>query len=121
MISLAGIDASLLVWVWGRAPLNRDFCPLSDDDSEDLVFADDHVLDVFDPDLGAGVLADEDPIASFHLECDPFSTVVQTANSDGDDPRLHWLLLGCVGDDDAALGRLLGLHPLDQHAVVQRL
>src|SRR5580765_6944852 len=117
MICLAGMDASLLEW--GRAPLNWDSGPLNDD-SENLFFANDHVLAVFDPHLGPGVLADEDPIAGLHLELDPFAAVVQTACSDGDDNAFHRLLLGCVGDDEAALRRLLGLHPLDQYAVVQR-
>src|SRR5712671_4379103 len=101
MICFAAIETSLLVWVWARAPWNRVSGPLLKNDSEDLFFANDHVLDVFDPHLGAGVFADEDPIAGLHLELNPFAAVVQTACSDGDNPPFHRLLLGCIGDDEA--------------------
>ena len=44
---------------------------------------------------------------------------VAAARADGDDLALRRLLLGGVGDDDAAGGLLLGVDTLDDHAVVQ--
>src|SRR5688572_10635393 len=38
------------------------------DHAEDLVLAQDEVLDAFDLDLVAGVLAEEDPVAGLHVE-----------------------------------------------------
>jgi hypothetical protein len=46
--------------------------------------------------------------------------VVTLAGSDGVDLALLGLLLGGVGDDDPALGRLLLLDPLNQDAIVKR-
>src|SRR5438034_9282814 len=99
---------------------DMDSSPFSSaDDSENLFFADDHVLDVVDPDLGAGVLADEHAVAGLDLRCDPLAVVVQSTRSDGHDLPLQRFLLGRVRDDDAALRLLLGLDSLDQHTVVQ--
>src|SRR5256712_2277029 len=117
MISFAGMDSSLLER--GRAPLDRGSSPLSADDSEDLFFADDHVLDIVDLDFGADVLADEDTVSSLDIKRNPLAVVVQTTRSDGNDLPLERLLFGRVGDDDAALHLLVGLHSLDQDAVAQ--
>ena len=46
--------------------------------------------------------------------------LVAAAGTDGDDFALRGLLLGGIGDDDAALGFLLGIDALHDHAVVQR-
>ena len=48
------------------------------------------------------------------------AALVAGARADGDDLALLRLLLGGVGDDDAALGLLFGLDALDDDAVVQR-
>src|SRR5207245_6980072 len=117
MISFADMDSSFLER--GRAPLDRGSNPLSADDSENLFFLDDHVLDIVDLDLGADVLANEDTVAGLDVKRNPLTVVVQTASSDGYDLPLERLLLGRVGDDDAALHLLLGLDSLDQDTVVQ--
>src|SRR5712692_2417150 len=117
MISFADMDSSFLER--GRAPLDRGSSPLSADDSEDLLFADDHVLDIVDLDLGADVLADEDTVARLDVKRNPLPVVVETARSNGDDLPLEGLLLGRVGDGDAALRLLLGLDSLDQDTVVE--
>src|SRR6266571_4442573 len=118
MISFADMDSSFLER--GRAPLDRGSSPLSADDSEDLLFADDHVLDIVDLDLGADVLADEDTVARLDVKRNPLPVVVETARSNGHDFPFERLLLGCVGDDDAtALELLLGLDSLDQDTVVE--
>src|SRR6266849_1536784 len=117
MISFADMDSSFLER--GRAPLDRGSNPLSADDSENLFFADDHVLDIVDLDLGADVLADEDTVTRLDVEGNPLPILVKTTRSDGHDLPLERLLLGRVGDDDAALGLLLRLHSLDQDPVAQ--
>src|SRR5437867_10496323 len=117
MISFADMDSSFLER--GRAPLDRGSSPLSADDSEDLLFADDHVLDIVDLDLGADVLADEDAVARLDVKRNPLPLVVETARSDRHDLPLERLLFGRVGDDDAALHLLLGLDSLDQDTVVE--
>ena len=45
--------------------------------------------------------------------------LVAAAGADGDDLALRRLLLGGVGNDDAAGGLVLGVDALDDHAVVQ--
>ena len=50
---------------------------------------------------------------------DELAGLVAAARADGDDLALRRLLLGGVGNDDAALGLLLGIDTLDDHAVVQ--
>src|SRR5438552_2446498 len=117
MISFADMDSSLLER--GRTPLDRGSSPLSADNSEDLFFADDHVLDIVDLDLGADVLPDKDTVARLDVKRNPLPVVVETARSDSDDLSLERLLFGRVGDDDAALRLLLGLDSLDQDTVVQ--
>src|SRR3989442_7230438 len=117
MISFADMDSSFLER--GRAPLDRGSSPLSADDSENLFFADDHVLDIVDLDLGADVLADEDTVARLDVKRNPLPVVVETARSDGHDLPLERLLFGRVGDDDAPLHLLLGIDSLDQDTVVE--
>src|SRR2546426_1569801 len=103
MISFAGMDSS----------------PFSADDSEDLFFADDHVLDIVDLDFGADVLADEDTVAGLDVKRNPLAVVIQTTRSDGNDLPLERLLFGRVGDDEAAFHLLVGLRSLDQDSVTQ--
>src|SRR5579863_8144615 len=46
----------------------------------------------------------------------PFSS---RPRPDGDDLALLWLLLDRIGNDDAALGPLLGFDALDDHPIMQ--
>jgi len=46
--------------------------------------------------------------------------LVAAAGADGDDLALGGLLLGGVGNDDAAGRLFLGIDALDDHAVVKR-
>ena len=73
---------------------------------EDVVLAEDDVLDAVDLDLGAGVLAEQDAVARLHVERADLAVLEDLAVADGDDLALDRLLLGGVGDDDAALGLL---------------
>ena len=75
----------------------------------------------FDLDVGAGVLAEEDLVADLArpARC-AFAVVAQLAGADGDDLAALRLLLGGVGQQDAAGRLLLRLERLDHDAVVQR-
>ena len=56
--------------------------------------------------LGAAVLAEEDAVADLDVERADLAVLEDLAVADGDDLALDRLLLGGVGDDDAALGLL---------------
>src|SRR5688500_8630395 len=77
--------------------------PLSLDDAEDFVLAQDQVLDTVDLDLGAGVLAEQDPVARLDVERGEGAVLEPLAGPDRDDLALERALLGGVRDDDAAL------------------
>jgi hypothetical protein len=61
-----------------------------------------------DGDLGAAVLRVDDGVADLDVEGDALPSV-GAAGADGEDLALLGLLLGGVGDDQAAGGGLLGL------------
>src|SRR3990172_3778635 len=73
-------------------------------DAEDLFLAQDHVLDAVDGDLVAGVLAEEDAVALLDLERADLAVLEVAALADGDDLALLRLLLGGLGDEQAAGG-----------------
>ena len=61
-------------------------------------------------DLGAAVLAVDDGVADLDVERDDLAGLLGApAGADGQDLALLGLLLGGVGDDQAADGGLLGL------------
>ena len=70
--------------------------------AEDVVLAQDEVLVAVDLDLGARVLAEEDLVARLDVERTELAVVADLAVADGDDLALERLLLGGVGDEDAA-------------------
>src|SRR5262245_49767471 len=90
------------------------------DDREHVLFAQDQVLLVVDLHLGAGVLAEEDLVAGLDVERNLLAVLSDLAVAHRDDLALLGLLLGGVGDDDAALFHLLLLHALDENPIVQR-
>src|ERR1017187_9004311 len=90
------------------------------DDGQHFVLAEDQMLFVIDLDLGAGVLADEDPVALLDVQRELLAILVDLALADGDDLGLHGLLFGGVGDDDPPLFVLGRLHPLHEDPVIQR-
>src|SRR6266436_785074 len=55
------------------------------DDSKDFFFAHDEELFAVQLNLGTGVLAEEDLVASLHVEREYFALVVGLALTDGDD------------------------------------
>src|SRR5512136_2193615 len=89
------------------------------DHAEDVVLAHDQVLLAVDLHLGPGVLAEEDPVADLHVERLQLAVLADLALAHGDHLALGRLLLGRVGDDDAALGLLLFLDALHDDAVLK--
>src|SRR5436309_726402 len=89
------------------------------DHCEHFVLSQDQVLFVVDLDLGTGILADEDAIPLLDVQRELLALLVDLALADGDDLRLHRLLLGGVGDDEPPLLSFLGLESLDENAVVE--
>src|SRR5262245_37844111 len=89
------------------------------EDGEDVVLAKDRVLLAVDLDLAAGVLAEEDAVALLHLEGSHRSVLEDPTVANGDDAPLLGLLLGGVGDDDAAFALLLLFDAPHEDAIVQ--
>src|SRR4029078_7957460 len=88
--------------------------------AEDVVLAQNEVVDAVDLDLVARVLPEQDAIALLHLNRTHLSLVVELAVADGDDLALGRLLLRRVGDDDAALRLLLFADAAHENAILQR-
>src|SRR3990172_4307382 len=124
MISLAAMcSPQLLTGKWsGRSPPRRGRASalLVLDDAEDVLLAHDEVLLPVDLDLGAGVLREEDAVAGLDVEGADLAVLEHLAVARGDHLALDRLLLGRVGDDDAALRLLLALEPLHDDAVLER-
>src|SRR3954467_7295823 len=103
MISLAAISVSLLL-----------------DHAEDVFLAHHEVLLPVDLDLGPGILGGQHAVAGLDVQRPDLAVLEDLPVADGDDLAFDGLFLGGVGDDDAALGLLLLLHALDDHAILQR-
>src|SRR5689334_9240386 len=88
--------------------------------AQHVVFAQDDVLGAVDLDVGAAVLADQDPIALLDVERDELAVLGLATGAHGDDLALLRLLLRGVGNDDPALQGLLLLDAADQDAVGER-
>src|SRR6058998_2455093 len=90
------------------------------DDAEDVLLAEDQVLLAVELDLGTGVLAEQHPVAGLHVEGQHLP-VLLLARADRHHLPLLRLLLGRIGDDDAASALLLLLLDApDDHPVLQR-
>src|SRR5882724_3054538 len=88
------------------------------DDAEDVLLAEDQVLLAVELDLGTGVLAEQHPVAGLHVEGQHLP-VLLLARADRDHLPLLRLLLGRIGDDDAARALLLLLLDApDDHPVL---
>src|SRR3954449_1562709 len=89
---------------------------------KDVGLAQDQQVLAVDLDLGAAVLAVQDGVALRDVERNALvAVVVEAAIADGDDLAALRLLLGGVGEDDAAGGRLLLLDRSHNQAIAQRL
>ena len=88
------------------------------DDAHDVgLFHDEEILPIH-LDLGAGPLAEQDPVADFDVERLEFTFLVPHARADGEDLAFHRLFLGRIRDDDAAGGLGLLFEAPHQHAIV---
>src|ERR1700741_3428820 len=87
------------------------------DDAEDVFLAHDQVFLAADLHFRAGVRREEDPVADADGERRALAVVEHLAFADGDDLAFLGLLLGALGQEDAAGGALLGLDALDEDAV----
>src|SRR6185312_5452169 len=111
---------SLCVW-WSEAPsgslLLARGCAL--DDPHDVGLLHDEELLAIELHLGAGPLAEQNLVAGLHVEGHELTLLVAGTRTNGDNLTLHWLLLGRIGDDDAARGLFLGVQPTDYDPVRQ--
>src|SRR6185503_15682726 len=89
-------------------------------DAEDVFLLHDEVLFAIQRDLAPRVLAEQDPVARLHREGNALPFFGHPAGPDGDDLAFLGLLLGGVGDHDAAALDLSLLEALHQNAVVER-
>src|SRR4029079_7297438 len=89
-------------------------------DAHDVGLLHDQEILAVDLDLGARPLAEQHAVADLEVDRDQLAGLVAPAGADGDDLALRGLLLGGVGNDDAALGFFVGFNALDDHAIVQR-
>src|SRR6476469_4719671 len=101
--------------------MSLTWCDCSADDGEDVAGGEDEVLLAAVLDLGAAVLAVDDPVADGDVERDAVAVVVDPAGTDREDLALLGLLLRGVRDDETGRSGLLGLDGLDDDAVFERL
>src|SRR5439155_3653706 len=89
---------------------------------EHVAGAEDEKVLTVDRDLGAAVLRVHDGVADREVDRDELATILGAASgADREDFALLGLLLRGVGNDEAAVGRLLGLGRTDDDSVLQRL
>src|SRR5690606_5234461 len=89
------------------------------DDPENVALLHDQQLLAVDLDLGAGPFAEQDAITGFHIERDEFTLLVAGTWASRDDLALLRLLLGGVGNDDAAGRLLLGIEAAHDDTVME--
>src|SRR5262249_26282580 len=70
--------------------------------------------------LGARPFAEQHAVADLEVDGNELALLVTAARAHSQDFTLRGLLLGGVGNDDAAGGLLLGIDALDDDAVVKR-
>src|SRR6266496_4922866 len=93
--------------------------PGSGDHAHDVGFFHDQQLFAVELDFGARPLAEQHLVAGLDVGPDQLPGLVAAARADGDDLALLRLLLGGIGDDDAAGRFPFGLDAADNDAVVQ--
>jgi hypothetical protein len=80
------------------------------DDAEDFFLAHDEELFAVELDLRAGILAEQDGVASLDVQREDLALVVRFALADGDDFALLRLLLGAADEDAVVQRSKLGCH-----------
>src|SRR5215471_3751877 len=103
-----------------RRRVSKHEAAASGDDAHDVGLLHDQEILAVQHDLGARPLAEQHAVAALDVDGDQLAGFVAAARADGDHLALRGLLLGGVGNDDAALGFLLGVDALHDYAVVQR-
>src|SRR5262245_56632573 len=88
---------------------------------ENVVLTQDDVLLAGDADVGARVLAHQDPVALLDVDRHALAVVRESTRSHRHDRALLGLLLGGSGDDDASALRLLLFRAPDQKPVCEGL
>src|SRR5437764_1429659 len=91
----------------------------SGDDAHDVGFFHDQEFLTVELDFGARPLAEQHAVATLDVDRDQLAALIAAARADGDDLAFLRLLLGGVGNDDAAGGLGFGIDTADDHAVVQ--
>src|SRR5690606_8637702 len=91
------------------------------DDSQNVLLGKDEVVDIFELELGAGVLGEEDFVANLHIERDAVAIIVAAALTGGDDGAPLRLFLRGVWQHDATGRGFLAAGWLDHKAIAERL
>src|SRR6185295_7863557 len=91
----------------------------SADHAHDVGLLHDQEVIAIDLDFGSRPLAEQHTIARLQVDRDELAGLVAAAWANGHDLALLRLLLGGVRNDDAALGLLLGVDALHDHAIMQ--
>src|ERR1700722_10283481 len=87
--------------------------------AHDVAFLHDQQFFAVELDLGAGPFAEQDAIADLEVDRDQLASFIPPALTYLRDFALRGLFLGAVGNDDAALGLLLGIDTFDHDTVMQ--
>src|SRR6266542_1461274 len=104
-----------------RVLASKTDCALLLNNSQNVLFGQNQILDVVDLVLGAAVLGEQHLVAGLDVHRHAPAVVVQAALADGQDEALHRALFaGRVGQEDPALGLRLAIRRLDHYTVSQR-
>ena len=90
------------------------------DHAHDVGLLHDQEILAVDLHFGARPFAEQHGVADLEIDRDQLAALVAAPRADGDDLALRGLLLGGVGNDDAAGSLFLGIDALDDDAVVKR-
>src|SRR5271169_4908955 len=106
---------------WGTHCLLGSECRLGSafQDAEDFFLAHDEEVVAIDLDFRPGVLAEQNAVARLHVERKGFALVVRLTSADGNDFTFLRLVLGAVGDDDAAPGGFSLFYTTNYNPVMQ--
>src|SRR3954466_2207704 len=91
--------------------------PLLTNDTEDIVLAHDQVGLAVHLDFGAAVFGDKDFVTLLHGELDLLAVIVGLTGAESDNVAFLRLLLGGIGDDDAAFFGFFLFDRLHKHAI----
>src|SRR3982074_1855882 len=116
--STSNAPAFAMVYLLARLLLGRG--GLAGDHGQHVLLADDQVLDVLDLELASRVLGVEHAVTDLELHGQPGAIVKGPARADSLDQAFLGLLLGGVGQNDAALGHVLALDRRYYHAITER-